>query len=131
MEKRNNTIKKEYQQGSLKQIAKKFNLSPERIRQIVSEYRTANIPRNVLEKEYKKNIVDILLHELIQESVRLSYKKRDTEYVVQRQIFIHTLKKIFGLPFTEIGFLLQRDHSSIMNLYNQEEYGRRQKNSQT
>lgn len=109
-------------------IAKKFGITPERVRQIYEKRNRAvceihNSPYKkeceycLLEKTYRKRVKSLPLNRMLQEVLALTKENREKAVVIKRQILIKVLKDVHGLNFSEIGRLLKRDHSSIRNLY--------------
>ncbi len=110
-------LRKEYNL-TLKEIGDKFNISSERVRQIVNDIPN---PKKELyklaKKEYCDKISKILENNLSEEIERLSKCDRRKEIVIQRTALIKILRNKYGFSFRQIGFLLKRTHKSIINLY--------------
>lgn len=103
---------------TLKEIGDKFNLSSERIRQIVNDFSNSKEELyQLIKKEYCDKIKDILKDNLIEEIERLSKPDRRKELVIQRVSLIKVLHDDFHFSFRQIGFLLERTHKSVINLY--------------
>lgn len=124
IEKRNKMIKWWYfkEHKTLEYIGKKYNLTPERVRQIVGDHyeqavRDKKRHYQRVKKDYSqiKNVIDDKT--LLSEIERLSKPSRRQELVLQRQILIKVLRDKYKFSFPQIGFLLQRDHSSVIYLY--------------
>jgi len=109
-------------------IAKKFGITPERVRQIYEKRNRAvckihNSPYKkecdycLLEKTYRKRVQNLPLNKTLQEVLALTKENRAKAVVIKRKILIKFLKDTHELNFSEIGRLLKRDHSSIRNLY--------------
>ncbi len=121
-------IKLRNKKVKLNVIAKKYGLTPERVRQIYERSTWSKCPVHkspyqktcelcTLEKTYEKRVKTLPLKRLIQEVLALSKENREKAVVIKRRILIKILKDDHGLNLSEIGRLLKRDHSSIRNLY--------------
>jgi len=141
IQQRNIKIKKLREQGIiLSEIAKKFKISNERVRQILLLPKTnwTNYIVNVvnvkyckthkktyltscqyckIKKEYKKRINKLADKFLEIECQRLSRPDRRAEIVCQRKMLIKYLRDKHRLSFLEIARLLKRDHTSVSSLY--------------
>lgn len=103
---------------TLKEIGCKFNLSSERIRQIIGDFSNSKAELyQIIKKEYCVNISDILKVNLLEEIDRLSKPDRRKELVIQRTALIKVLHDEYGFSFRQIGFLMERTHKSVINLY--------------
>lgn len=125
---RNDKIKKLRKEGkTYKEISFLFNLTPERVRQIVADNctRRCKIHNVCISNGYclsckRESDFKIALEQsgkdIYEQIKRLSIKNRSRSFVIQRSILIKKLKDQ-GMSFVQIGKLLKRDHSSIMYLY--------------
>ena|SRR3990167_2868262 len=109
-------------------IAKKFGLTPERVRQIYerSTWSKCSIHKSpflktcefcTLEQTYEKRVKSLPMNRLLQEVLALTKENREKAVVIKRKILIKLLKNDHKLNLSEIGRLIKRDHSSIRNLY--------------
>ena len=107
---------------TLKEIGTRFNLSSERIRQIVNDFSNSKeVLYQTVKKEYCNKIDGILKSNLLEEIERLSKLDRRKELVIQRTALVKTLRDEYGFSFRQIGFLLERNHKSIINLYKKQD----------
>jgi transcriptional regulator with XRE-family HTH domain len=103
---------------TLKEIGSRFNLSSERIRQIVNDFSNSKEDLyQTVKKEYCNKIGGILKSSLLEEVERLSKPDRRKELVIQRTALVKILHDEYGFSFRQIGFLLERTHKSVINLY--------------
>jgi len=118
--KRDETIRKIYHSKNItySKIGKRYKISAERVRQIVlgiSELKKEEKAKWV--EQHKKHIKKVVKTHLFNEIQRLSVQNRSKELTEQRKILVKILRDKYGFSFNQIGFLLQRDRSSIINLY--------------
>lgn len=103
---------------TLKEIGSKFDISSERVRQIVNDFSSSKEGLyQTIKKEYCGKLKNILKNNLYEEIERLSKLDRRKELVIQRTALIKILYDKYGFSFRQIGFLLERNHKSIINLY--------------
>lgn len=103
---------------SLAVIAKRFNLTSERVRQICSEFEDKKQILRQVRKSYIKKFNDKLSYnDLIKDIKLLSKQDRKKDTVVRRRILVMFLHEELNLPFYKIGVLLDRNHTTITNLY--------------
>lgn len=120
---RREDILKLYKTHSLREIGEQYGISGERVRQIIKgEGRVDYVL--MVEKEYAEKVGDILKKNFKREIRRLSTPDRRQEIVAQRRAVVRELYDNYGYSFPAIGRLLNRDHSSIINLYKTKVYGR-------
>lgn len=119
LKRRNTQIKKLKKKGlTLKEIGLKYNLTSERVRQVIyNQHRLKKDDSSVWLNKYIKKLERITSDHLLKEIDRLSKYNRTKEIVLQRKHLIKLLKNKYKFSYHKIGFLLQRDHSSIINLY--------------
>lgn len=98
-------------------IANKYKLTEERVRQIIKEQDKKKIRKEIAEKYKKKFNDNITFNDLIQDIEILARPDRRKEKVIKRQILIRYLYDELDISFERIGYLLDKDHTSIMNLY--------------
>ena len=124
---RNSTIFQLQTQGkSLAEISDHVQLTRERVRQILKDKYFCNshgrafkdaCPLCDVEREYK-----IVLHtadekKLSQEIERLAGSGRTGELNVQRTLLVKFLKDKYNYSFSQLGKVMRRHYSSVMNLY--------------
>lgn len=103
---------------TLKEIGEKFNLSSERVRQIVNDFSSSKEELyQTIKTEYCDKLQGILKAGIHEEIDRLSKPDRRKELVIQRIALVKTLYNDYGFSFRQIGFLMERTHKSIINLY--------------
>ncbi len=113
--------------STLEEIAQKFKLSSERVRQIITREPNFCVKHSraffdscsycVLEAEYKKLVKDLTIQEVCEIAASISPKGRAMEEVLRRRLITRVLRDRYSYSFPAIGRLLKRDHTSIMNLY--------------
>ena len=125
MEQRNKEIKKFRKKGwSYTKIGRRYNISAERVRQIL--HGTSSKPeRKVilvqLKKEYKKRFnSEMTQKHLLEDIESLSKPSRKEEEVIKRKALIRYLYDELNLSFLKIGVLLHRDHTTIIHSYHGE-----------
>ena len=111
-------------------IAKKYKLSPERVRQILNPLILQRCKKHdilfekmclycfILEK-YSKVIEKVLTDKksIAQEFFRLSKQDRTKAVIIQRSLLIKAMRDNLRMSFSSISKTLQRDYTSIRNLY--------------
>jgi chromosomal replication initiation ATPase DnaA len=119
METRNYKIKelRLLKKWPISKIALKYGVTTERVRQIVAEEDKDKIRKVIAQRYTQKFKNDPSFNDLIQDIEILSRASRKKENVIKRRILIRYLYDELGIPFEKIGFLLDRDHTSVMNLY--------------
>lgn len=113
--------------ATLEEISKKFKLSAERVRQIITREPNFCIKHSrsfsnrceycVLEETYKKGLSDCDIEQVLYLSKRISPTGRAMKEIIQRRLITRLLRDKYKQSFGAIGRLLKRDHTSIMNLY--------------
>ncbi len=108
-------------------IAKKFKLSAERVRQIITlqpnycvkhSYHFLNsCPYCFLEDEYKEKLSTFSIKQMHNEAKRISKFGRKRLEIIRKKIFIQIMKDKFRYSFSGIGRLLNKHHTAIMALY--------------
>lgn len=99
-------------------IARHFHISHERVRQIISGKALEKLSQfNLMKENYL-----IFAKRLTETSLKIEIRKykshdRSKVYVYKRSVCIWLLKEKYGLSFLEIGKVVNRDHTSIINLY--------------
>lgn len=117
MKQRNRNIKQKFQAGKkVKDLAIATSLSESRIRQIITEKDLHDFYRE-LESKYKQQISESDYKWLKEEILILAQQNRNKELVIRRRILVQYLHDKLGYPFYRIGQLLERHHTSIINLY--------------
>lgn len=95
-----------------------INISPERVRQIVSENVSKKDLYLKIEQSYKDKIIEKADYNwLTTEIKKISVRDRRKEAVIQRRLLIRYLVDKLGFSFFQVALLTKRHHSSIMNLY--------------
>lgn len=117
---------------TFQEIGNRFGITAERVRQILieksfckkhqKEYIKICIKclRENQEQKYQKNIKKIIKDNLMVEIKRLKQNNRDKELIIQKTILIKKLRNEYKLSFSKIALLLERDRTSIKNLYDKE-----------
>ena len=101
-----------------KEIAKEFSLTVERVRQICNYSDTFASALRQVEARYQKKFNNHMTsNDILKDIKELSSQKRDKLSVRKRDYLIKFLYNELHLPFTRIGVLLNRDHTSIMHSY--------------
>jgi len=114
---RNRRIRQQYADGkSVKDLAAKEGLSEERIRQIIRAKNLNDFYRDIEEK-YKHTLSEADYNWLKEEIAYLSENNRNKELVIRRRVLVRYLHDKLGYPFYRIGQLLNRHHTTVMNLY--------------
>lgn len=113
--------------STFEEIAKRFKLSSERIRQIITNEPNFCIQHNshfstvcpycFIESEYEEKLSKLSIKELIDEGKKLSKTRRIRLEMVKKKIFIRLLRNKFKYSFVGLGRLLKRDHTTIMASY--------------
>lgn len=113
--------------ATLGEIAKKFKLSTERVRQIVSFEKNYCLNHNTsftdrcgycdIEKTCRDNYLDFNRKELLDEGKELAKLGRYREDIIKKRVFVRIMRDTFGFSFSGIGRILKKDHSTILNLY--------------
>lgn len=125
MEKRNNKIKQLYKKGlKYKEIGEKFNITSERVRQIIFYNNKTDKEREKilkqLKKEYKNRFNDELSQKNLLEDIEiLSKPNRKKEVVMKRNALITYLHEELEISFLSIGILLHKHHTTIIYSYEQ------------
>lgn len=101
---------------SFTELADKYGISIERVRQICQQKTQEEILAEVRKKFESKLQVDNF-QKFSKEIEKLSIQNRSAETVEKRRLMVRYLRNTLGLSFLKISFLLRRDHTSIMNLY--------------
>lgn len=117
---RDNRIKKLRLKGyKLEEIGKRVGLTGERVRQIIDGEKIQESQKMTLKKreEYLDKIEFLMKSNLMNEIIRLSKPDRSKFTVQERTILIRILKNEYGFSFKQIGFLLDRDHTTILHNY--------------
>lgn len=101
-----------------KALARKFHMSGERVRQIISR----EADQKLLEFELLKNNYLVLVGRMSEMNLRHELAmhtkySRTKESVYKRMVCVYYLKEKFGYSFSEIARQVKRDHTSISNLY--------------
>jgi hypothetical protein len=72
-------------------------------------------------KKYKGVLCDLVTIDQISfEARRLSIKDRSKDVVIMRSLLVKKMRDTFNLSYSEIGRMLERDHTTIKNLYDLE-----------
>jgi Mor family transcriptional regulator len=126
---RNQKILTMREQGiTLGELSKKFKLSIERIRQIVSfepnycvrhsKSFLNNCPYCEIELTYKEIYSQKDLESLLKEGKKLSSLGREKVNVLKKRIFVNILRDKYKHNFSAIGRILKKHRTTITNLYN-------------
>ena len=127
---RNKKIKELSKKFTRKQLANKFKITSERVRQILVDYHL-KLPYCKIHKRCYKSYCSLcyllayypklLKRNHINEEVRLLKKPdRTIETVYARALLVKYLVDNKKMKYSEIGRLLKRDHSTITHLYNKQ-----------
>ncbi len=120
MNKRNKEIiKLRKKNNTLHVIALKYGISSERVRQILNTDKFPKYKIRELKKyeEYLKKIKILMRKNLMQEIIRLSKPDRRNKTVIERIVLIKILKDEYRFSFSKIGFLLNKDRTTISHNY--------------
>src|SRR3990167_6743832 len=98
----------------IKELAKKYNLSYERIRQIRLAKKETH---SKVKSEYEKRVKQIVRRGLLKEIERLTGKGRQRKIIIQKKILIKCLRDQYHFSFPQIGKLFKNDHTTIIHLY--------------
>ncbi len=130
--KRNRKIREEYTSGkrNTRELAEKYNLSQQRISQIVNTkeyhcdkhntYYYTSCPECVKKDDYERFIKSSYYLKNLDKIKFCSIKDNDREKALLRKKYVNTLVDKFGLSFVIVGKILNRHYSSISYIY----YGR-------
>lgn len=115
---------------TLAEIGKKYKLSAERVRQICNPVKLNRCIKHKIffEKvctycwilEVYPNVINKILKDkkaIVQEFERLLQQDRTKAVVIQRSLLIKAMRDNLQMSFFRISKTLQRDYSSIRNLY--------------
>lgn len=114
---------------TLQEIGKEFNRTGETIRMILKKQHLYSYCKKhsrlfidecrycVVENEYNLKIKKLNKTNLLEEIKKLSNPNREDYLIIQRAIIIKKLYDEYKLTFQQIGKLMCRHHSSIINLY--------------
>lgn len=103
---------------SIKEIAERYSISYERVRQIklnLEQKEKEQVEK--IRKEYQKQVKNIIRENLPQEIKRLSNKGRNKKIIIQKIILIKSLRNDFNFSFIRIAKLFKNDYSTIRHLY--------------
>lgn len=113
--------------ATFEEISKKFKLSSERVRQIVTKEINFCLKHYtgfkqscvycITENDYKEKLSPLTLDQLIIEGKKLSLIGKTREDILKKRIFTNIMRDSFGCSFSSIGRILDKDHTTIMNLY--------------
>ena len=116
IEKRNEKIRSS--QLSAKELSEKYGISYERVRQIIRNDKEKQVKRLLyISKEYSKNVSKIIETDMNKEVRRLSSKGRNKIIIIQKIIFIRTLKDKYGMSLYRIAKLFGNNYGTIFHLY--------------
>jgi len=117
--------------STLKEIGDAFGISQERVRQLITQKKYKKCfshhikflilcPYCEIKNSYLKILSRIIKNSrsLLYEAKRLSELDRKKVSIIQKAIFIKTVKNSLHYSFNKIARLLKKHHSSIINLYN-------------
>jgi len=119
--KRDNFIRKlRFERGwKLSDIAARYEITTERVSKICKETKSRQEVLDVVRKKYKKQLNgDLTSKKLVALIREMSKHDRSQETVISRRLLVKYLHNRLGLSFVHIGELLNRDHTTIINLYN-------------
>jgi len=103
---------------SMQELADKYGISYERIRQIIRNDKERQKKRIVyISREYKENVSRIIESDINKEVHRLSSKGRTKIIIIQKIIFIKTLKDKYGMSLYRIAKLFGNNYGTIAHLY--------------
>lgn len=100
-----------------RKIAGRYKITPERVRQICNKQDTKIDIVADITKVYQKKFKSANLEDLMEDINILRKPDRRKEAVTKRRLLIQYLYDEIEMPFYRIAKLLDRDHSSILNLY--------------
>lgn len=116
IQKRNEKIKSS--NLSIQELSDKYGISYERVRQIVRNDKERQLKRLLfITKEYKENVSRIIESDINKEVYRLSSKGRNKIIIIQKVIFIKTLKDKYGMSLYRIAKLFGNNYGTIAHLY--------------
>lgn len=88
------------------------------MRQICGEKLNEKNTKERLEEQYAKKFISNKDYQFVlKETTRLSAPGRRKQDVLERRILIKQLRDKHKLSFSQIGILLNRDHTSIIHSY--------------
>ncbi len=129
MNKRYNQIIQERKKGkTLKEIGKNIGVTQERIRQILNPLKSKTCKIHKIKflevchycswkKLYSESLKELKDNHIEIEGERLSSKDRNLYLIIQRCLFIKYLKDKKKMSYRKIAKILDRDHTSIISLY--------------
>lgn len=116
IKKRNEKIKES--NLSMQELADKYGISYERIRQIIRNDKQKQKERIVhVAAEYRMNVHEIIQNDMNKEVHRLKSKGRNRIIIIQKIIFIKTLKDDYGMSLYRIAKLFGNNYGTIAHLY--------------
>lgn len=71
----------------------------------------------VAHNEYSKKLDQLMKNGVMKEVEELTEPDRSAETIIRKKLLITVLRERYDMSFPQIGKLLERDHTSIMNLY--------------
>lgn len=98
-------------------LAKRFNLTEERIKQILIKDEIEKQKYKEFQDQYINHIHSLTEKQLHNEMVRLRGYDRSKHNVFRRMVCIAAMHDKYDKSFTQIGMSLLRHHSSVINLY--------------
>jgi len=103
---------------SIQELANKYKISYERVRQILRDDKERQIKRFLfIAKEYQENVSKIIETDINKEIQRLKSKGRNKIIIIQKVIFIKTLKDTYGMSLYRIAKLFGNSYGTIIHLY--------------
>jgi len=103
---------------SIQELADKYKISYERVRQIIRNDKERQKKRFLfIAREYKQNVSKIIETDINKEVHRLTSKGRNKIIIVQKIIFIKTLKDKYGMSLYRIAKLFGNNYGTIAHLY--------------
>lgn len=123
IQKRNNRIRnlRFHHKWTLHEIGQEVHLTRERVRQICNKKENKHLIEEDIKQYYKSKFGKATLQDLMDDIKELRKPNRSKEVVLRRKYLIKFLYDELEVPFFRIGNLINRDHTSVMNLYYSEE----------
>jgi chromosomal replication initiation ATPase DnaA len=118
-------LRSQQPRSTLRQIGQRFNITPERVRQILLQKQAKKCPiHNIFITNQcrwcirNQQLLLVLKEDSIQKQInRLSSRDRSRQTSTERTLLIKKLRnKPYKMSFRQIGQLLGRDHTTILHL---------------
>lgn len=114
---------------SINDIASKFTITPERVRQILKRLNYAYCKKHnryvelvceycVIEKAYPSKIKNAKLPDILKEIASIKKNGKHRENVIKKKLIIALLHDKLNFSFSAIARFFSNDHTTIIHLYN-------------